>query len=383
MPSTGVPVNFGEQWRVMSIDPWALHGQFPHRILAPTLAWLLGMGGDRWMTFLQGVNVAMLASAFLVSWRRGGAFVDGALVSLAIALTAAVQMYKVHWVGYADPLCYTLFFCSMLAVRVPLVFWPLWLANLFQHELAGFLLPWLWWMRRREDARWRLDLICVAVAMVVYLAYYLLVKARVQQTYSADYFLSHPLFPGGTLAVWVLAAVHWVVAFGPVLAMLAWHQHRRASGSERWHLWLVLLGVLTIFCIAFDWQRHSNLIVLPLVVAATSVTRGSWRNRAIFAGLIALGAVLMVVWPPWSPSAWPTSAMSNIGLLVQSGVVIDLDPDPAPDRVDFGFGPLSATTDRWLPAIWPWLWPVAAIGLAFWVLGLLLAKKLPRPTATS
>ncbi|MCB9877863.1 MAG: hypothetical protein H6835_09705 [Planctomycetes bacterium] len=375
VPSSDVPVNFGAQWQQMSRDPWQLHGQFPHRILAPTLAWLLGLGGEGWMTFLRGVDVVMLASAFLVCWRRGGAFVDGALVAVAIALTAAVQMYKEHWVGYADPLCYTLFFWSMLTVRMPLVFWPLWLANLFHHELAGFLLPWLWWMRRREDARWRLDLVCVVVAMAVYLTYYLLVKAQAQQTYSFDYFASHPLFPGGTVAVWLLAAVHWVVAYGPVLAVLAWHQHRRESAGERLHLWLVLLGVLAIFCIAFDWARHSNLIVLPLVVAATSVLRGSWRNRAIFAGMIALGAVLMVVWRPWSSSAWPTCEMSNLTLLVQTGVVIDLDPG---EGIDFGFGPLGATTGNWLPTIWSWLWPVAVIGAAIWVLGWALAKWLPR-----
>lgn len=374
VPPAAVPLSFGEQWQRMSIDPTALFGQFPHRILAPLLAWLCGLGGAHYLDFMAGVHVALLASAFFVCRHRGGAVVDGVLVALALAVTAPTQMYKEHWVGYADPLCYTLFLWSMVATRRPVVFWLLFLANLFNHELAGFLLPWLWFLRRRADARRRLDLLCIAGVLAAYATFYLFVKSRMQQTYSVDYFLEHPLFPGGTLAVVLLAAVHCVVTYGPVLAVLAWHQHLRGVGTERWHLWLVVLGILAIFGIAFDWQRHSNLIVLPLVVAATTVLRGGWRSRAIFAGLILLSAALFAVptWRPWTASAWPTSAMSNFTLLVDTKVVLILRPDP----IDFGFGPLSATLQNWLPAVWPWLWPVLAIGVVIWVAGCLLARWL-------
>src|SRR5688572_18726422 len=139
-----VDTPFGVQWQDMSAAPFELRGQFPHRILAPLLAHCIGMGGEHFLLFVRGLAVLLLGTVFFFCRRRGAAAVDASLITLAIALTAAIQMYKQHWVGYVDPLCYALFFCTWLAAGRPVVFWALFLANLFNHELAAFLLPWLW-----------------------------------------------------------------------------------------------------------------------------------------------------------------------------------------------------------------------------------------------
>ncbi|HEB53762.1 MAG TPA: hypothetical protein ENI87_10970, partial [bacterium] len=260
-PMTGN--GFDIDWQRMSADPFALPGRFPHRILAPFLAWATGWGGDGYLEFTHGLHVLLLASTAFVTLRLRGSLLDAVLVAAMVAITAPTQLYKLHWVGYTDPICYSLFLWMIVAVRNPYVFWSLFLVDLMNHELAGFLLPWLWFLRRRTDGRWRLDLVLAGLACAIYLGFYLFVKSQAAQLFSSDYFLSHPLFPGGTFVVWNLAAVHLTTTFGPMLAMLAWHQHHRRAGAERWHLWLVLLGVATIFCIAFDWARHSNLLLLP------------------------------------------------------------------------------------------------------------------------
>jgi len=258
----------------------------------------------------------------------------------------------------------------MVAARSPYVFWSLFLVNLMNHELAGFLLPWLWFLRRQQDGRWRTDLVCIGVAGVIYASFYMWVKVTAAPMFNVDYFLKHPLFPGGTFVVWSLAAVHWTCAFGPMLAVLAWQQHSPSLGAGRWHFWLVLLGILVIFCIAFDWARHSNLIVLPLVVASAHFLAGGARRRLLYVGLLMLSVFLFWLVPPWSSSAWPTSLFANDVLLLDSKVVV---PGPGPG-LDIGFGPLSAAVGNWLPAIWLPLTLILSVLFVIWLAGALLAR---------
>lgn len=360
-----VAITFGAQWQAMSEDPFKLFGQFPHRILVPLLAWLFGQGGEGYLGFTNGLHVAMLAATFFACRRFRGRVLDAVLVTAAIAITAPVQMYKVHWVGFADPACYTLFLLMLVAARNPYVLWSLFLINLFNHEMAAFFWPWLWFLRRRQDNRWRLDVVCSAAAIAIYASFYLYVRGAAQQTYSVDYFLANPLFPGGTFVVWNLAAVHCTVAFGPVLALLAWHQHRNGCGPDRWHLWLVLLGILTVFCIAFDWARHSNLLLLPLVIASLAFLASGGKNRVVYAGLLVLSAFLFWLVPPWTAAAWPTNLFANLPLLAKTEVV-HLTPPPVKFE---SFGTLEASLQLWLPAIWKPLAVVHAIGATIWCAG--------------
>ena len=373
----GVAISFGEQWQAMSKDPFALYGQFPHRVLAPFVAWLIGCGGDGYLAFTHGLHVALLASVFFTVVRLRGRYIDACLITFAIAITAPVQLYKQHWSGYTDPLCYSLFLWMMLVARQPFVFWALFLANLMNHELAVFMVPWLWFLRRRQDSRWRLDLVCMAVALAIYAGFYLWVKSKADQTYSVDYFLKNPLFPGGTFAVWNLAAVHYTCAFGPVLAVLAWHQHTNRQQGERWHLWLTVLGILVIFCIAFDWARHSNLLLIPLVVAATRFLAVGNQHRCIFAGVLVLTQVLFWIVPPWSPSAWPTCLFANLSYLVQTGVLIIHEGPP----LSFSFGPWDTWFRNWWPPIAWMLCAIHAIGLSIWAAGWAWARYQNRATS--
>jgi hypothetical protein len=369
VPPDATSKGFGIQWEMMSQDPFGLVGQLPQRILAPLLGWLSGCGGQpHYVPFTRGLAVFFLATIAFFCRRRGANWLDAALVTAAVALTSPIQMYKWHWVGYSDPLQYALCFWMLLASKrsAPL-FWGLYLLNLLTHELAVFLLPWFWFVRREARASVRHDAIGAAVAVGLYLAFYQWVKANaLQQAYSADYFLSHPLFPGGSVVVLALAAVHWVVAFGPILAVIAWHQHRPEFGRERRHLWLVLAGIVVIFCIAFDWNRHSNLIVLPLVLAGLRFLAAG--HRVAFVALAALGAVLMAQqkWNPWPSVSWPTHTVVDPAIL--NGVVVLL-PDGS-----YGFGPLRAALQGWLPAVWPTLAVIGAIGAAIWATGFALAR---------
>lgn len=369
---------FGEQWLEISKDPRQLPSMFPHRLLAPLLAWLLGLGGAHYLAFVRCLAVLLLSTVWFFGRRRGLGLGDATLLATAIALTAPIQLYKDHWVGYPDPLCYALFLVCALVAHRPVLFWGLWLVNLTNHELAVFLLPWLWFVRRQAGGRLIHDVLGAGASLGAYAAYYLWIKAHSQVLFTYEYFASHPLFPGGTFVVLCLALVHLVVAWGPVLAVLAWHQHTRETGRERWHLWLVGAGILVIFGIAFDWARHSNLILIPFVLASVRFLQAG--HRLAFAALTALGAGLMLWIPPWAPNAWPTDALASLPLLVGSGVAIVHPPRFAGD-FNVQFGPLSASLQNWLPQVWPMLAVITAIAAAIWLTGAALAWRQRARTA--
>ncbi len=367
VPSLDVAIGFGLEWEKMSKDPFAFVGDLPHRILAPLLAHLLGfVGPPHYVQFVRGLSVVLLGTIFYFCRRRDAKVFDAALVTVAVALLAPVQMYKLHWVGYSDALTYALFFWALLAERRPVVFWSLFFANLLNHELAAFLLPWLWFVRCRAGGGSWCDVIGAAAAVGLYAAYYFYVKATAHQRYSVDFFVDYPLFPGGTFCVLVLACVQWTVAFGPVLAILAWFQHTRSNGREHWHLWLVLGGILAIFCIAWDWQRHTNLVVMPLVIASLRFL--ALRHRAAFLTVVGLGTVAMVFVPPWQTISWPTNLFAEPGFLLRVNILVPVPPNGV------GFGTLNAAVGRWLPEVWPALWPILCILAAIWTAGALYAR---------
>ena len=146
--------------------------------------------------------------------------------------------------------------------------------------------------------------------------------------------------------------------------MLAWHQHGRPARGERWHLWLVSLGVLVIFYIAFDWARHSNLLMLPLVIAAARFVREGPRHQAVFAGLLALTWGLFELVPPWSSTAWPTNLLANPIVLTETGLLVI-----GQGEFEIGFGTLGDALGRWLPRVWPVLAAVHGLGVGIWAAG--------------
>src|SRR5688572_12487974 len=55
---------FGIDWQSMSEQPFALVGSLPHRMLAPLLAHVLGMGGGNWVLFVRGLTIVLLATVW-------------------------------------------------------------------------------------------------------------------------------------------------------------------------------------------------------------------------------------------------------------------------------------------------------------------------------
>ncbi len=291
-PQVMQPNNFGEMWQNMSRAPFAFVGDFPHRLLGPLIAHYVGMGGALWVPFTQITAVVFLCLVFRVARWRGSEVVDAVLITFAVALTGAIQIYKAEMRGYVDNLGYSLTLLTWMSARRTLVFWPLILLNLTNHEMVGFFLPWFLFLRRQAGTSIRADIVGLVVVLGLYVAFRKYVGAHAPAwLYDGDYFLDHLFLPFSFVWLWLLAAIHQLQMFGPILAIVLWHAWRMQPNYERMHTLLIVGGFMTIFFVAYDVNRHSNMIFIPLLVASARFL-GTRRSR--FAYLALLGATVGV-----------------------------------------------------------------------------------------
>lgn len=285
---------FGHEWSRMSMQPFAFLGQFPQRLLSPLLAHLVGLDGDRYHWFSRLLSGLLLATVFQFCRRRGRAVVDATLVTLAIGVSGAVQIYK-GLVGFSDNLTVILLLLSVLVARHGALFWLLLLLNLTNHELVVFFVPWLWFVRWQAGGSWRVDAPSLAAVMALYFGYSRYVGAHAaHQAFNAGFFLENHFLPFGTMWLCVLALVHWVSMFGPLLVVLCWHGAIPRPQHERVHTLLVLLGIAGIFGFAYDVMRHANILCVPLVIASSRLLEDR-RARLPYA-LLVLAAIASTLW---------------------------------------------------------------------------------------
>jgi hypothetical protein len=364
-PATSqIVAGFGMFWQEMSTQPFAFVGDLPHRMLAPLLAHLVGLDGERYTDFTRLTGVLMLSLVYAVCRQRGSLRVDALLVTLAIAFTGATQIYKRGMVGYCDNLGYSLFLVGVLVSRHAWAFWPVFFLNLVNHDMALFFLPWLWFLRRQHRGVLRWDVWWCFGALVAYW-YFRDYVAQNAATWKYDeaYFLKHCFLPIGFLWLWLLAAVHVLLQFGPFLAILLWHSWWPRPPHERVHTLLVLLGIGGIFGFAYDVMRHPNMIFLPIVFASTRFLVDA-RSRVVY--LLAIAAMIVLYREfTWLEPGGPPSqgwlfewVMAVMVFDCQGHLVID-----ASFRFDLGahWNLLVCSAQRVWPVFFRLAWEVLAI----------------------
>jgi hypothetical protein len=243
-------------------------------------------------------GVVLLATAFWFVGRERN-LLDAALVACAVAVSGAVQTYKLV-VGFPDPLSFALLLLAIAAVRKPALFWCINGLSLLNHEMLLFFVPWLLWQRRLAGGRWQSDVIGLAVVGALYAGFRLWVGAHVPQaTLDANWYAGKSLFPLGTIWLWLLSFVYWATDFGPLLAVIAyglWAVPRRgfAVGFA-----LFLGGIFAIYAVVYvyDFFRFGSALCVPLVLAAMRLLEER-RGRWILAIFVLLTAISYAAWHP-------------------------------------------------------------------------------------
>ncbi|MBK8097088.1 MAG: hypothetical protein IPK26_08275 [Planctomycetes bacterium] len=280
----------GAAFAAMSVDPLAFAGGFPQRILAPLLAHLVGLDGARFPLFQQLCSGLLLAVVFLCCRARGAGIGGAIAITVAIAGTGAVQVYKLL-AGYSDSLNLVLLLIAAQCGHRPVVFWGSVLLAAFSHEMVFFFAPWLLWHRHRHGGVWWRELSVLLAIAGLYKGWRMYVAAvATGQAFDATYYVSNNFFPLGTAWLWGCLLLMWLVLYGPLLLVFVWAWRTDALGWGRLGPLLFLAGMAVMFVFAYDVQRFCNFIFVPLALACVPflARRGTAVPFAI-AWLAALG----------------------------------------------------------------------------------------------
>ncbi len=315
VPFAGHGVDFAHQ----AAEPWSLIGQFPQRILWPALAHLCGLGGDRSPVFSQISSGILLAVVFWFCRRHGAAAVDALLVTLAVGLTGAVQLYQVM-TCHSDTWNWILMLLLVHHVARRLVFWPLVLLCALSHEMIFFFAPWLVYLRWRQSRCLWAEVAALFVVVGVYQVWRTVVKSvGAVQGYDVAYYLHNHWLPWGTLGLWLLLGMMLVIEFGPILAVVVWGWREDHFGWGRFGPCLYAGCVLSLMAFAYDVQRFASYAFLPLVLA--SIPFLQWpRGRRVYITLLVLGvgSYLAFHWAPGQAGGWVFDRVS--GMMLFHGV---------------------------------------------------------------
>lgn len=385
LPPAPAAFSYGLDYQALSADPFALAGKLPQRILGPLLAWLCGLGGDRYPRFMVVCGSLLLATVFWFCRQRGSTRIDAGLIAAAVAASGANQTYK-YVVGFPDQLSFALLFLALANVRRPAAFWACNLASLLNHEMLLFFLPWLCWERRRQQpSHLRGDVIGLAIVGSLYAAFRWYVAAHApQQQLNSAWYTGQSLFPWGTVWLWLMTTVYWVTDFGPLLLVLAWGVLAARPRGENRALLTFLGGLLAIYAAVFvyDFFRFGSALCVPLVLASLRFLDGR-RRRQVYAGAIA--AALGWFWW-WHPDA-PTNDTRVVGYRAVGDIdgkvlqcIVTQNP-PASTSVPIDYARVLVEVP---PQIAGLLFGLAAALSVFLGLGILAARRPARerpPTA--
>lgn len=308
---------YGEAYASMAADPFAGTSPFPHRILGPWLAFVLGLGGDRYWIFHYATVLLFLAFAFGTAVAKGCAWPGSFLLTTIVAVTGAVEVFK-GYVGYTEPLSFALLLASVHLTRRPTCFWSLQFMSLLNHENIVFLWPWLMVQKARDNGGLhRADWLGAAGALGGYvLARQVLIHNP--QALSVSFYLQDQKF-SFIVGAWIMAVVSIVVYFGALPALLAWHAWH---SGWRWAGKSISLVILAFFGMAFfanDLQRFVGFLAVPVVFAGITLLQRPRGTLALaILGILTTAAIVlqrdvvrlvvntMVAHPPDPVSALPT-----------------------------------------------------------------------------
>lgn len=307
----------GERFAAMAAAPFQFAGEFPHRVLWPTLAHVLGWCG------VSPVGAARVSSGIML-WvvirfarsRDLGPF-DAVLAAAAVAASGPVLMYQTM-ACFSDPLNLALLVLQIRAAPHRAGFWALVLLAALSHELALFFAPWLLWLRRQHGARWLPEVLALAVVVLLYGVFRLYVNTHGGGSYGFTYYFENMIWvPWGLPALWALWLLVSLVEFGPLFACLGGSLIRPAADlGGRTGAWLYLACLLPLMVLAYDVMRFATFWMVPVLVGGIALLQLP-RGRAAIVALLLL-AVPCYLWQHPVPSQQGGAAFTELTGHVQA-----------------------------------------------------------------
>lgn len=345
-PAQSATLNFGTEYSQMATDPFGFIGKFPHRILSPLVAHILGLGGEHYGLFAHGCTALLIAMLFAAARFLGANWWQALLLTTVLSFTGAVQLFKGH-VGYPDPVTFLLLTATIVAVDRPRLFWGLQFLSLMHHEQILFFWPWLLYWRHQstrrhqfpsehvKPPRLRDDLIGGQIVVGLYVAWrYYVGTQAVNQTLTMEFYSALDYFPTGTIGLAALNLLSTFIWFGLLPVIVAWHLFRDGWQRAGCSIVLFLVCQHAVFGVAHDVYRFTCFLIVPVLFAGLRLLREPGGALV----LMLLGAASVVAIKLQAP------VFAEIGM----AVLVEQTPTGPAVR----FNPVHSIVPEVIPAYW-------------------------------
>ncbi|MDD4052412.1 MAG: hypothetical protein PHR28_11020 [candidate division Zixibacteria bacterium] len=258
------------------------------RIMTPLLAFLVGLRGKSFILLnlvFAGVTIGAVYRYFRSRSNQPGDALFGAM-----CLTfSSVVLVTIYYAGFCDALTYLALFLMWRWRSRPLLFYPLLLAGVLNHESVLFTIPWFAYLKVSDASRKSAALAELLIGLgAVLLAYYLFrrwisLDGEIGLT-SGSYlrsFIADPLFAvkPAYLFYWVgLFSVFKLLWVFPLVAVVAmWKNGRR---RDVYGIVILMACAVSQLAIAYDTTRMLTLGFLVLIIPLEYLfTTGTYRFR--------------------------------------------------------------------------------------------------------
>lgn len=259
-----------------------------YRVMTPFLAYLIGLRGKSFILLnlvFAGVTIGAVYRYF-----RGRSDQPGDALFGALCLTfSSVVLVTIYYAGFCDALTYLALFLMWRWRSRPLVFYPLLLVGVLNHESVLFTIPWYAYLKLGDAPRKSVVLAELLIGLgAVLVAYYLfrrwislggeigLTSGAYLRSFTAD-----PLsaVKRAYLFYWVgLFSVFKLLWVFPIAAASAmWKNGRR---RDVYGMFILMACAVSQLALAYDTTRMLTLGFMVLIVSLEYFfTTGAYRFR--------------------------------------------------------------------------------------------------------
>ncbi len=280
----------GVNFEALSRNPFDLRNGnvLGYRVMTPFLAYLVGLRGKSFILLnlvFAGVTIGAAYRHF-----RGRSDQPGDALFGALCLTfSSVVLVTIYYAGFCDALTYlTLFLMWRWRLR-PLLFYPLLLVGVLNHESVLFTIPWFAYLKLSDAPRKSVVLVELLIGLGTSLLVYYLFRRWISLDGEIGLSLGaylRPFVADPLSAVKHAYLFYWVGLFSvfkllwvfPLAAGIAmWKNGRR---RDVYGMFLLMTCAVCQLAIAYDTTRMLTLGFMVLIVSLEYLfTTGAYRFR--------------------------------------------------------------------------------------------------------
>lgn len=260
----------GIGYAAISVNPFDLsfESNLRFRILTPLLAYLTGLRGSLYIIFPLIMALFFLAVIYFYI-RRSIGVIHGVLITMLICFSTPV-LFLLHFQGYTDATSYLLIMLMIIFIKKPVVWIPLLVLLLFNHDSNLFIVPGLLFFyylnAEKRSGAIMYAIVGTVIAVIPFYLYREYISEMAPVKYDISFYISQIRENIRSLAAYFYVGLFYSFKLFWIFPILGFYYYWKEKNRDQLLLFaLIFFGVLAQLIFASDTSRLIGL-AFPLVI---------------------------------------------------------------------------------------------------------------------